>query len=70
MKNYQIKANEKFFARVKSLLKENGSYLWPDQMEFFLLKQGKFTGTKSAYEKISKVVSKKFLEENFSYTEN
>lgn len=62
---YQIKANEQFFTQVLFLLKENAVWVWPAESEMFTHIDGKLSGSKSAYNKVSKIVSKKFLENNF-----
>ena len=62
---YQINANEQFFSQMMNLLTENAKWVWPMESEMFTYKNGKFYGNKKAYKKISQIVSKKFLENNF-----
>ena len=63
---YQINANEQFFSKMITLLNENAVWVWPMESEKFTIVNGKFQGNKSGYKKVSQIVSKKFLENNFS----
>ncbi len=63
---YQINANEKFFSSMITFLNENAVWVWPMESEKFTIINGKFQGSKSGYKKVSKIVSKKFLENNFT----
>lgn len=62
---YQQEANEQYFKHVVQLLKNNGFYTWPAANETYQSIDGKLKPLKkSGYQKLSEIVSKKFLTEN------
>lgn len=65
MEAYQIKANEEFFDYLLKVIKDNGTWGWPDQQVFFTVRGGKFLGDPAALESVNKIVSKKYFEKNF-----
>lgn len=62
---YQIKANEEFFSRMLNYLNEGGVWGWISEQEVFHKIDGKFVGSPAAFNKVRRIVSRKFLTENF-----
>lgn len=62
---YQIKANEEFFSKMIQYLNDGGVWGWISEQETFTKVDGKLVGSAVAYNKVRKIVSRKFLTENF-----
>ena len=56
----QKKANEQYFRKVVSMVKENGVYTYKDIAETFVIKNGVFYGTKRGVRKVREITPKDF----------
>jgi hypothetical protein len=65
MEAYKIKANEEFCDHLLRVIKDNGTWGWPDQMVTFTIRGGKFLGDPAALAKARSIVSEKYFQENF-----
>lgn len=65
MEAYQIKANEEFFTYLLKVVKNEGIWGWPDQQEVFTISGGKILGSPAGLEKVRKIVSEKYFQNNF-----
>jgi len=65
MENYQYVANERWFKQIISMLKTNGVWTWPDQMESYQIVDGKLKPlTKRGEKKLKEIVRKEFYNNN------
>ena len=65
MENYQYVANEKWFKQIIMMLKDNGYWTWPDQMETYQLVDGKLKPfTKRGEKKLKEIVRNEFYNNN------
>ena len=62
---YQREENKRFFLNVKSLLRENGNWIWPDEMESFQLVNGKLVGTRRGINKVRRITDDAFVRRYF-----
>jgi hypothetical protein len=60
MNNSQKLENEKYFTRVIALMNEGGTYNWPDAKESYIIKNGKFIGSKSGIRKMKEITTPSF----------
>ena len=60
-----IDANEQFFTNVINMLVDGGKYTWIDEGHIFTSRDGKLECKQEAYNDVSLIVSKEFLEKNF-----
>ena len=60
-----LQANEQFFERVFNALSEGGKYVFPEIVEVYTKKEGKFYCTKKGYIEIKKIVTDKYLIKRF-----
>tara|TARA_R110000824_G_scaffold259469_1_gene448194 strand:- start:243 stop:458 length:216 start_codon:yes stop_codon:yes gene_type:complete len=68
--DFKLRANEQFFSSVKNLLKDGGVWTWIDQPDLkFVKNNNKLVSCKKGYKEVSKIVSKKFLIDNFKKEE-
>ena len=65
MEQFKIFANEQFFMRTISLLKEGGSYGWPATGHTFTKRGEKLLGSPEALEEVKKIVSGNFFKNYF-----
>lgn len=65
MEQFKINANEQFFSRTISLLKEGGKYGWPATGHTFTKRGGKLLGSPEALAEVKKIVSGNFFMHNF-----
>ena len=65
MKPEHLVANEQFFERVFSALSEGGKYAYPEIVEVYTKKEGKFHCTKKGYLEVKKIVTPKYLIKRF-----
>ena len=65
MKHEHLVANEQFFERVFGALSEGGKYAYPEIVEVYTKKQGKFHCTKKGYLEIKKIVTPQYLIKRF-----
>jgi hypothetical protein len=60
MTHTQRLENEKWFNKIIEYTKEGGNYVWPDEKETYIIKNGKLIGKKSAITKLKNITTKKF----------
>lgn len=65
LKKQQLEANEQFFERIFNALSEGGKYAYPEIVEVYTKKDGKFHCTKKGYLEIKKIVTPKYLIKRF-----
>ncbi len=70
MKAHEIKGNEEFFSHLIEILKEGGTWGWPAEGEYFILREGKYYGTTSGMKKVRKIISQEYYEKYFVLLEN
>ncbi len=65
MEAYKIKANEDFCDHLLRVIKNNGTWGWPDQQVVFVIRGGKILGEAAALEKARAIVSPEYFKNNF-----
>lgn len=65
MEAYKIKANEEFFDKMRSMLKEGGSWIFPAAGEIFIKRSGKLLGTAAGLKEVEGIVSDEYFKNNF-----
>jgi len=60
MKKEHKLENEKFFKAIIRHTKDGGNYIWPDQREIYIIKDGKMIGSKFAIEKLKNITTEDF----------
>ena len=65
MKHEHLVANEQFFEKVFNALAEGGKYAYPEIVEVYTKKEGKFHCTKKGYLEIKKIVTPQYLIKRF-----
>ena len=65
MRHEHLGANEQFFERVYNSLSEGGKYIYPNVLEVYTKKEGKFQCTKKGYLEIKAIVTDKYLIKRF-----
>lgn len=65
MEAYKIKANEEFCDHLLRVVKENGTWGWPDQQAVFVVRSGKFHAAPEDLKKVQQIVSPEYFKKNF-----
>lgn len=65
MRLEHLEANEEFFERVFNALAEGGKYAYPEIVEVYTKKEGKFHCSTKGYIEIKKIVTDKYLIKRF-----
>ena len=60
-----VDANELWLTNIYSSLKEEGVWIWKDELELFKRKSGKLLCSDNGYDKIQQIVSNDFLTKTF-----
>ncbi len=65
MEAHKINANEEFCDHLLRVVKDNGTWGWPDQQAIYVIRGGKFYGDPAALKKVQQIVSPEYFEKNF-----
>jgi hypothetical protein len=68
MEKYKLEANEAFFEKVISFLKDGGSYCYPAVGCIYTKTGGILTGNKEAMDNVKPIVSEEFFNTHFKET--
>lgn len=65
MEAHKIKANEEFCDHLLKVIKNRGTWGWPDQQAVYTIRDGKFYGDAAALKKVQQIVSPEYFKKNF-----
>ena len=65
MEAYKIKANEEFCDHLLKVVKNHGTWGWPDQQAVFIVRGGKFYAAAKDLDKVQQIVSPEYFKKNF-----
>jgi len=69
MKQHEINGNEEFFTVMLDVLKDGGTWGWPSENEYFVLKEGKYYGTPAGLKKVKEIISPEYYKKYFGLIE-